>query len=265
VTAPLPLLVPSPALTFKPVGGRYAPLENAVTLSFSAIHFPDGSAMTADDFAGAQALLSRRMAAGSGVDVWDGTARAWRPAGSVNLNQLTGVPLVPPKIGATAWEGVLVAAGQKDAAGVPQIQPAAAHFPQYRLRGVFRANRGGADASGLGPESGPLEFASAVAGARFGADLSPDADGATRVRIVLRDATARATGMLEIDTSAGNAVVTLANFDGLGSALATVTLQADGAIRIAPSAGRRVILAGDLEAEHIKYLPAGALTKQDLT
>jgi hypothetical protein len=72
-------------------------------------------------------------------------------------------------------------------------------------------------------------------------------------------------GRLEIDASGGAASLTLANFDALGAPLASVTLRADGAISIAPAPGRTIVLAGDLEAEHVRYLPAGGLVKQDLT
>lgn len=264
MSSPLNLLVPAPAVSFKAVAGTYAPLTDVVTLSFDAVRFPDGSAMSSDDLAAAQALLLRNATPISSTEVWDADAKSWRSVGGADLRLLNGIPLLPPKSGAAPWQGVLLAAAVTDAGGTPQIAAAAPNFPQYRVRGAFRAKRAGVEAFGLGPESAPIEFAAASATGRFGAELTPDPAGATRVRIVLRSASAQPIGFVEIDASDGNRV-TLANFDAFGSALASVVLQADGSIRLAPLAGRTVVIAGDLEAEHVRYLPAGGGAKQDLT
>jgi hypothetical protein len=264
VSAPLPLLVPAPALTFKAIAGTYAPIEDAVRFSFGAVRFPDGTAITAADAVSALAVLTRTLTAGSTADVWDPNLKTWRAAGMVDLLGATGLPLSPPQTGDAPWEGVLAAAGQTDAAGNPLVQTAAAGFPQYRLRGVFRARRNSTDGVGLGPQSAPLEFASAIAAARFGAELTPDAAGATRVRIVLRNAGAQPVGFIEMDASGGNTVLTLANMDTGGSPLASVTLLADGSIRLRPATARKVIVDGDFEADHIRYLPIGGSVKQNL-
>lgn len=261
---PLPLLVPTPVLAFKAVAGTFAPLEDVVAVSFPAVRFPDGTAMTGEDFRGAQALLTRITGPGNNSEVWDPVVKSWRAVGGIDLSQLSGVPLLPPMSGTAPWEGVLIGAGQKDAAGTPLIEPAVGSFPQYRLRGSFRAKRGNIEAFGLGPESVAMEFASAAASARFAAQLTPDSEAATRVRLMLRNAAAQPVGLLEIDASAGNAVVTLRNFDGSGNPLASVSLQADGAIRLTPAGGMKVIVAGDLEAEQIRYLPSDGLPRKTL-
>jgi hypothetical protein len=49
-----------------------------------------------------------------------------------------------------------------------------------------------------------------------------------------------------------------------GSPLASVALLGDGSIRLRPALGRAVIVDGDLEAEHIRYLPIGSSVKQNL-
>ena len=159
MSAPLPLAVPAPTMAFKLVAGFYAPLEDTVALAFPPIRFPDGSAMTADDYSGAKALLSRTLTAGSTPDVWDPESKSWKSASAVDLSTLAGIPLVPPKTPADPWLGMLIAAGQKDASGAPLVQEAVGHFPQYRVRGVFRAKRAGVDAFGLGPDGAPIEFA----------------------------------------------------------------------------------------------------------
>jgi hypothetical protein len=220
--------------------------------------------MTADDYAGAQATLSRVLGPTSTPDIWDPDLKLWRSAAAVDPSSVKGVALIPPKAGGAPWEGVLTGAGQKDAAGVPVIQPAIASFPQYHLRGVFRARRGSIDGFGLGPDSAPIQFASAIAASRFAADLTPDADTATRARIVLRNGAAQTVGVLDIDASGGNTVLTLANFNTAGAPLASITLRADGGIVLTPRGGMNVVVDGDLEANRIRYLPAAAVTKVDL-
>jgi hypothetical protein len=259
--AVVPLLVPAPSLSFQTIASTYATLEGPLAVSFAAVRFPNGSAMAADDFVTAQAILTRTRAPGSPADVWDAETKAWLPASAADLARLTGIPLLPPKPGATAWDGVFIGT-EKDAAGAPQVEAAAPHFPDYRFRGVFRAIRETVEAFGIGPESAPIEFASLVAAPRFAAALTPEPAVATRVRIMLRNAAADTVGLLEIDASGGNAEVTLANFDAGGAALAAVTLQADGSIRLAPLTGRRVIVTGDFEADHIRYLPDGSVVGQ---
>ena len=264
MSAPVPLLVPAPSLAFKPVAGGYAPLDDVVAVAFAPVRFPDGSVLRVDDVVAADAVLTRLGGPTATVDVWDGGAKSWRPAGSVDWTALRGVPLGPPKTGPAAWEGVLVGAGQKDALGAPVLAPALGSFPQYRLRGVFHARRDGHDAFGLGPDSAPLEFLSAAETRRFAARLTPDADSATRVQLLLRNAAAQAVGMLDIDASSGNATVTIQNFTASEAPLASVTLQPDGAIRLTPAPGMKVIVAGDLEAEQIRYLPSSGLPKKTL-
>jgi hypothetical protein len=264
VTALLALQVPSPTLGFTPIRGTFAPLERAVAVAFAAIRVPDGSAMTPEDYAGAQALVSRIAVAGGAPEVWDPAIKRWRAAAGVDLNQLGGVPLVPPTTGTAPWQGLLLGSAEKDATGAPQIQAAVAHFPQYWLRGAFHAKRGAIEARGVGPESGPIEFASGAATARFGAELTPDADGATRVRIVLRDGAANPVGVIDIDASGGSPVVTIANRGSGGAPLASLKLEADGAIALRPLSGKRVVISGDLETEHVRYLPVGGISKTDL-
>jgi len=213
--APLPLSVPVPDLDS---GGRYT-LEGASKFSFAAVRFPDGSAMTVADYASAQAILTRRLTAGSASELWDTDTSNWRPAAGADLSQLSGVPLGPPKTVDGPWQGVLVGA---------DIQKAIAHFPQYRLQGVFRAKRGVVAAVGVGPQSAPIEFDSSDEGNR-----------------------------LEVDSS--TATITTRS-----APKASVSLQVDGSILLKPALGVKVVVAGDLEAEHIRYRPVSGLPKKDL-
>jgi hypothetical protein len=262
VNGAVPLLVPAPGLAFKAVGGFFAPIEGAVNVSFAPVRFPDGTSMAPDEYVAADALLTRVAAPGLHAELWDPAAIAWRPASAVDLTRVHGVPLAPPKTVAENWQGMLVS--QKDAWGAPQLQPSSFHFPQYRLRGAFRARRGSQEAFGLGPESDPIEFASAAGKARFGADLTPDLDNANRARVILRNSAAQPAGVLDIDASAGDTVITIANFNTFGGALASITLGADGTIHLNPQFGKKVLVHGDFEADGIRYEPSGGGAKQDL-
>ena len=54
-------------------------------------------------------------------------------------------------------------------------------------------------------------------------------------------------------------------FDSSGTTLATVMLQASGDISLTPAAGRKVVIAGDLDVGHVSYLPSGGGGKKNLT
>jgi hypothetical protein len=259
------LLVPPPAFAFKSLPGGFVTIENVVTITFPAVRFPDGAAMTSDDYAGAYALLTRAAGPGAPTDVWHAALRRWRPAGELDPTRVFGLPLIPPLEGDEPWRGVLIASGQEDASGAPFITSASGGFPQYRVRGLFRARRGSTEAVGLGPESAPLLFASAMAAARFAATLTPDAEHPTRAQLTLKNAASRPVALVELDASDGHPALTLRSFDGLGSPDASVTLEADGAIVLSPAAGRRVVIAGDLEVERVHYLPASGLPKKTLS
>jgi hypothetical protein len=204
------LLVPPPAFAFTAIPGGFAPIESVVTVAFPAIRFPDGTAMTTDHYAGAFALFNRVVAPGAAAQVWDAVVNTWRPAGESDLAR-TGLPLLPPVEGIEPWRAILVPSAQRDASGSPMFASATGGFPQYRIRGLFRARRESAVAVGLGPEGPALRFASGIA------------------------------------------------------QVGTLTIEADGDIRLSPAAGRRVVITSDLEVERVRYLPASGLPKKTLS
>jgi hypothetical protein len=260
-----PLLVPPPAFAFKSLPGGFASIEDAVTITFPAVRFADGTAMTVDDYAGAYALLTRAAAPAAPIEVWHAGLKRWRAADDLDPAHVLGFPLVPPLEGDEPWRTVLIGSGQIDAGGAAPIASATGGFPQYRVRGLFRARRGSRQAVGLGPESAPLLFASRAASARFAATLTPDAEHPTRVQLTLRNAAARPVALVELDASGGHPALTLRSFDIVGSPHASITLEADGDIFLSPAAGRRVVITGDLEAERVHYLPASGLPKKTLS
>ena len=157
------LVVPPPAFTFTPIPGGFAPIEGIVTAAFPAVRFPDGTAMTTDNYAGAFALLSRTLAPGAAAQMWNPVRNTWGSVDDAALVLLGGFPLLPPVEGEEPWRAVLVPSVQRDAGGAPLFAAAAPNgFPQYRIRGLFRARRDSTEAVGLGPDGPALRFASGI-------------------------------------------------------------------------------------------------------
>lgn len=263
MSAIVPLAVLTPTLHYQAVAGSFASLEDAIEIRIPPVLYPDGSAVQPDELRGGFAQLSRLSTAGSPAEIWDATAKIWRPFTAPDFAVAQGIPLMPSQTVSGAWEGLLIGVGAKDALGNAQFGAASANFPQYRLRGVFQALRAGVEAFGLGAQSAALEFQSTSDLQRFKVELTPDQNAATYMRLMLVDTAKRTRGSIEIDAS-GNGVLTLANFDAGGGALASITLQANGDVRIAPSNGGRVFIAGDLQTGHIRYAPAGGGLAKDL-
>lgn len=259
----VPLDVLAPMLDYKAVAGTFAPLEDMVSIRIPPVLYPDGSRVQPDEVDGGFLQLSRIATAGNPPEIWDASAKIWRPFAAPDDAQAQGLPLVPSQTANGAWDSLIIGVGAKDALGNAQFAPAVGNFPQYRLRGVFQAHRAGENAFGLGPESALLAFQSTADLKRFTCELTPDQNAATHVRLMLLDAAKRTRGSLEIDAS-GNGVLTIANFDTAGGALASITLQADGDVRVAPASGGRVLIAGDLETGRIRYAPAGGGPPKDL-
>jgi hypothetical protein len=259
------LVVPPPTFSFEALPGGFAPIEKVVTIAFAAVRFPDGTAMTASDYAGAYALLTRIAAPDAPVEIWHAGLSKWGASGDVDPTRTIGLPLIPPAEGIEPWRTALAASGQKDTSGASMIAAASGGFPRYGVRGLFHARRGSAEAVGLGPEGPALLFASTAALARFAARLTPDVDYPTRVQLTLKNAAVRPVALIELDASGGHPALTLRSFDSAGSPLASVTLEADGDIRLSPVAGRRVVITSDLEVERVRYLPASGLPKKMLS
>jgi hypothetical protein len=249
------LTVPQPTLTFDDAGGGAAALEKPVTVLLGPVT-EAGAAVTPGSLSGFGLRLRRRSAAGAQVEVWDDGAKSWAP-------EQPGAQPKPIALAYRAgdpnpWQGILVAAGMKDAAGTPAVAKAAQGYPQYTIAGTFTATDG---AAGDGPQSPPITFAGVadrnlvVLGAGDGEQL----DQATQGRLLLKDTSLQVIGGLTVLRDSPGASVRLENAAG-----AAVVIHADGSIEITPAAGKGVRIAGDVETEHIRYLPAGGGFKKDL-
>jgi hypothetical protein len=256
------LTVPAPLISYDPAGPS-AQLDKPVNLKLPPVRYDDGQAVLQDQLQKIGAFVYRKN--GAVEELWNETEQAWQPSTTdlAALATLTPLPLVFKPGEAAPWQGLLVAAGQKDKAGAPRFDKAVNGQPVYRLRALAQFKRDGVLAEGLGAPGADLSFVSADDTKRFAMrfDTETPAD-CTVVRLQLKTASLQPASYVEL--RANGAAVEIANCDGSGQPMARVLLTAAGDIELRPYAGRRVVVHGDLETEHLRYLPAGGSVKQDL-
>jgi hypothetical protein len=249
------LTVPKPTLTFEDAGGGSAALEKPLTVLLGPVTDAGGT-VSPPALSSFGLSLRRRNAPGAQLEVWDDGAKSWspeQPGGEPKPIALAYKPGDP-----RPWQGILVAAGMKDATGAPALARASQGYPQYTIGGTFRASDG---AVGDGPQSAPITFASASDRnlVQLGAGDGEQLDEATQARLLLKDTALHVIGGLTVLRASPGATVRLENTAG-----ASVVIHADGSIEIIPAPGKGMRIAGDVETEHIRYLPAGGGFKKDL-
>jgi hypothetical protein len=249
------LTLSAPQLVFDPPAGP-PELEKPVTLRVGPIRFPDGQDVTQADVQKVGAFVYR--GAPGSEEMWDESAGEWKPA-TTDLAQLAPLAPLPLtfKSGEPApWQGLLVAAGQKDKSDAPRYAKAVGGVPRYRLRVFAHAKQGSAEHQALSDPSPDVLFVTASENQRFAVALDTgNARTAEGARLVLKNASLAEAGFVEI-RSAGGQEVEIANCNTGGAVLARVLLAANGDIRLMPGPGGRVVLNGPLEAEQITYQPA---------
>ena len=257
------LIVPAPELVFDPPAGP-PELEKPVGIRLAAVRYPDSQAVAKDDVRTLGALIYRGPIGSE--EVWDEENQAWTgaPAEAAALATLKPLPFSPPESGAEPWMGILIAVGQRDAAGDQRFVKAQAGAPAYRLRGVATAVRNGVEHRAVGEPSPDLLFVSGTQNQRFAVAFDTDkATDAGRARLLLKNSALVPAGYLEIRATGGQEVE-IANCAPSGAVLARVTLSADGDIHLAPAAGRQILLGGQLEAQEIEYQPHAGGPRQTL-
>jgi hypothetical protein len=80
------------------------------------------------------------------------------------------------------------------------------------------------------------------------------------VRLKLKNAALADAGYVEIRTVGGQAVE-IVSCNAAGAGVASVLLSADGTIRLQ---AQRIVVAGDLETQRIRYLSSDGVTVKDL-
>ena len=258
------LLVPAPALVIDPAG-PLAAIEKPVNVRLGPLVHADGLQATADELLRIGAFIYRVASAAGVEEIWNDALQTWQPStiDPSALDALAPLPLAFKAGDAQPWQGVLLAAGQKDRDGAPRFAPASNGVPHYRLRAVVRFRHGSGIDAGLSAASADLRLFSSADNQRFKIAFDTGSvNDCKTARIALRNADQVTTGFVEL--RAGGPELEIATCDADGNARANVVINADGDIELFPAAGRRVIVHGDLEAEHVRYLPAGGTVKQTL-
>lgn len=247
------LTAPAPRLAYEALAPSVAAAELPVTVTIGPVlagESPQGPV----ELSTFGLIGYRQVLPGALTEVWDGGAKRWLPEGGVvAATQLAYRPDQPDP-----WYGVVVAAGGTDASGNPQYAKAVGGYPSYTFRALFVSRTGEAFLTG---PSEAVVFAG-VADRNLmvlGPGEGERPDEATEARLLLKNTGRQVIGGLVVHRDSPGAEVTLSN-----SAGASVVLRADGSIELRPASGRTVVIAGDLDAEHVVYRPAGGGVKKAL-
>lgn len=256
------LTLQAPQWQFEPAGPS-AQLEKPVTVKLPAITHADGQAASQDQLQKIGAFVYRMQ--GGAEELWNETDQSWQPAATdvATLAALTPLALAFKDGQPQPWQGLLVAAGQKDKAGAPRFAKAVNGQPVYRVRALAQFKRDGGVAEAVSAPSADLTFVSAADRQRFAIELDPqDASECTVARIQLKHSALQPAAFFELRASGPE--LEIANCNHSGQVMASVTLTAAGDIELRPLPGRRVIVHGDIETEKVRYRPHNGGAKQDL-
>jgi len=247
------LTAPAPRLAYEALGPSVAAAELPMTVTVGPV-VADGSPQGPVELSKAGLIGYRQVLPGAFTEVWDADQKIWLPEGELaGATQLAYLPELPDP-----WLGIVVAAGGTDMFGNPQFAKAVGGYPSYSFRALFISHAGEAYLSG------PSE-AVAFAGVAdrnlmvLGPGEGETPDEATEARLLLKNTGLQVIGGLVVHRDSPGAEVTLSN-----SAGASVVLRPDGSIELRPASGRTVLVAGDLEVEHVVYRPAGGGVKKAL-
>ncbi len=261
----LPLSVPPPAFLLDPPAGPPV-LEKPVRVQIGTLHFGDGAEVMVEHARMVGLFVYRTLSGGE--EIWDEGTQTWT-APPATLDDLAAAlkpmglapspPPPPPPAPAQApiWNGMVVAAGQKDAGGGDRFIKASGGAPAYRVRAFGSAERNGEQYAGLSDPSPDLLFVSMADSQRFAVALDPSPKDPTSARMVLKNSALVQTGYVEIRAASPGPQIEIANCDASGNALARITLAADGSIHLTPGGSGQVVLHGTLHADIIDYLQSG--------
>jgi hypothetical protein len=226
------LSVPQPTLAQDGASGTALSAAKPIAIA-CAPAFADGTPLAPPHVSRSAFVLYRRPA-GAALQAWSSAAGAWQ-AGDPSP---AGDALFPDGGG---WHGMIVPAGQKDAAGSPVFDPAAA--ATYSVACFFAGtDAAGETQAGASPRSASFTVVEPGHDQRGGLAVSPqDPAQATRLTLFLRDASLADRATVTLDSGGGGGYsVTLA-------AGGSVVRVSDAGIALAPAPGAAVRVDGLLE------------------
>jgi hypothetical protein len=231
------LTVGTPVIANPEGVGAVVDPEKPIQLVCEPVQLPDGSDVTLENAVLLDYLIDREVVPGN-YESWDEKAKAWVPASAAPE---------PQKLfyNEGRWQALLIATGQKDAAGQAKFATdPQTHLPRYSARCFFRAldaNREQHD--GASPRSQPVEIPRIPGREDQRASIEFDpkpAANATSVRLFLKDAGLNERGRVEIRTDGGGFAIEL-QVDS-----SRVLLDGAGGITLEPAGGQLVRVNGVL-------------------
>lgn len=251
------LIVPAPKLDFEAVSAGVAVLEKLIQVSCPPVKFSTGTIFTTSNLGTGGFFIYRQQTAAAQLDVWSDDVKQWEPDPGILPGTLKPKPFAFKTNG--SWQGVLIAAGQKDKNGADQFQAASPNFPYYFVRAYFAGSDNGTPASTLSGPSALLRFVSMSDSIRAGIRLDGKPEDATQVEFFLRGPNRQIIGSIEIKSVGGNfAQIRVVNRDAAGNQGASLSILANGDVEITPAPGRSIIFSGPASTEQIFYQPADA-------
>ncbi len=232
------LSVPIPELQVEGLSGHAFVAEKPIALSCGAVRFPDGSALEPGQAQAFGYRLFRRT--GGGVTVWDAGGKAW-------VAESAAPDPEPLAYQEGRWQNVLVAMGKQDGTGQDQFaSDRLSGSPSYFVRCLFSATDGaGVSHQGISPPS--ADFTVYAAGELDRAGLAmepPEKAEAEEIRLYLKDAALTAEQGVIAIRQQGSAFEIELKVGG-----ARLSLSSNGDLALAPAAGGRVELAGDVRID----------------
>lgn len=246
------LTVPVPQLTYEALAPSVAAIELPLTVTVGPVQL-DSAPQTPVELRTFSLVGYRQPSPAGDPEVWDPAAKQWAAEGTAVAD--TPMAYLPEQ--SAPWEGTIVAAAGQDTSGQPQFVKAIGGYPSYWFRALFA---GGEEVALSGP-SESVTFGG-VADRNLlvlGAGEGERPEDATEARLLLKNTARQVIGSLVIRRDSPGAEATLSNAAG-----ASVVLKPDGSIELHPAAGRRVVVAGNLETERVTYRPAAGGVKKTL-
>ncbi len=232
------LSIPTPTLSFESADASLATLEKPIQVLCGSVTRPNAGPLLPEHAAAAGLVAYRQITASSGRETWRHDTKEW-VSGSPEPTELKPLPFFfLPDDPTFPWQGLVVAAGQKDKDGNDQFEPAVGGFPRYHFRAFFLQKNADVPSNnpsfGISAPTPDIQFINLLDRLRAGirVDHGKKPENADEVHLFLRDASLQSLGSLSIKNVGNNAQIEMRK-EATGSASdAIVRIMANGSIDI---------------------------------